>query len=673
MRIFQIEANKNFSVIVASNRIFVVAVLDATARSSTGVLRGSIFNMGNFDQCLSSRAPFETKYCLATIRANIPRPIEPRINEKSLYFDPNENVLQRLYKYEDKTQQSRNVINMGWCVPSSCPTADLENSLNLHFESESTLLDEYNVTYKANINEIFCQSESESIYFDNLDISFCVLCVIIVVLVVGGSSYDFSRVKKFESKHDKSTFTEKMLLAFSVKKNFVDLTKIDERNNALKILYGIKTFSILLIIMDHRFGTTVSSAIFNFDFVERQYRSPFACFIFHGDLFVDTFFMFSGLLVTYGLLGQFEKRNINPGFIIILRYIRLTPVYAFVIFYYATLFNHTGNGPLWKLIVGGDYQACRKNWWTNLLYINNYVNADNMCMTHSWYLPCDFHYFIIAIIICLLIKKQKKVGLFALLMVVLISLIIPFLITVIYQRPSMLFFYPDFLTNPKQHIDFLLTYSKSHTRATPYFVGMFSGYIYHKLKGSNYHIPMKKSLMILTGSIILLLATILTAAFFYDPYHPYNAIESGFYASLHRAAWAIGSIGLLYVASFGHAIPLKNILTWSPWIPLSKLIYSAYLIHMQFQLRIAAKVSAPVKIGYFDCISSALSDMVLAFISALVLYLAIEAPLRNIFKELLYPSRPPTAGKETIEGEPVIEDDVVKRMVHNSKEITSRL
>lgn len=112
------------------------------------------------------------------------------------------------------------------------------------------------------------------------------------------------------------------------------------------------------------------------------------------------------------------------------------------------------------------------------------------CMTHSWYLPCDFHFFIIAIGICLLIHQKRKLGLYTLFMVVIASLIIPFLITLLYQRPAMLFFYPDFLTSPKNHPDFLMTYSKSHTRATPYFVGMFSGYIYHRLKGSNYHIPM---------------------------------------------------------------------------------------------------------------------------------------------------------------------------------------
>lgn len=110
------------------------------------------------------------------------------------------------------------------------------------------------------------------------------------------------------------------------------------------------------------------------------------------------------------------------------------------------------------------------------------------CMAHSWYLPCDFHYFIIAIFVCLLIKKDKKLGLGTLLLVVIISMVIPFAITVVYQRPALLHFYPDFLTGPKSHYDFLLTYTKSHTRATPYFIGMFAGYIYYKLQGKNTHV-----------------------------------------------------------------------------------------------------------------------------------------------------------------------------------------
>lgn len=110
------------------------------------------------------------------------------------------------------------------------------------------------------------------------------------------------------------------------------------------------------------------------------------------------------------------------------------------------------------------------------------------CMTHSWYLPCDFHYFIIGLFLCILIKKERKAGLGALLAITLVSMAIPFVLTVVYQRPALLHFYPEFLTGPKVHPDFLLTYCKSHTRATPYFIGMFAGYLYYKLQGKEIHI-----------------------------------------------------------------------------------------------------------------------------------------------------------------------------------------
>lgn len=63
---------------------------------------------------------------------------------------------------------------------------------------------------------------------------------------------------------------------------------------------------------------------------------------------------------------------------------RLTPVYAFVVFYYATVMNYTGSGPMWKIIVTSQNQACRENWYLNLLYLNNYVGEQNMVTTFSF-------------------------------------------------------------------------------------------------------------------------------------------------------------------------------------------------------------------------------------------------------------------------------------------------
>ena len=88
----------------------------------------------------------------------------------------------------------------------------------------------------------------------------------------------------------------------------------------------------------------------------------------------------------------------------------------------------------------------------------------------------------------MLLNKDKKLGFAALLLLTVISAAIPFAITIIYQRPALLHFYPEFLTGPKVHPDFQLTYIKSHTRATSYCIGIFMGYVYYKLQGQDVHV-----------------------------------------------------------------------------------------------------------------------------------------------------------------------------------------
>ena len=57
---------------------------------------------------------------------------------------------------------------------------------------------------------------------------------------------------------------------------------------------------------------------------------------------------------------------------------RLTPAYAIVVGFYATLFAKLGSGPKWDLWIKLSKADCRNNWWTNFLYINNYVNVSKI-------------------------------------------------------------------------------------------------------------------------------------------------------------------------------------------------------------------------------------------------------------------------------------------------------
>lgn len=95
---------------------------------------------------------------------------------------------------------------------------------------------------------------------------------------------------------------------------------------------------------------------------------------------VQTFFTISGFLLTLQFIDATSnfKKPFNANYFwyaVFYRYIRLTPVYLFMILFDATWLIRMNNGPAWKRIAESERYFCRNNWWTNLLYINNYVNV----------------------------------------------------------------------------------------------------------------------------------------------------------------------------------------------------------------------------------------------------------------------------------------------------------
>lgn len=227
-------------------------------------------------------------------------------------------------------------------------------------------------------------------------------------------------------------------------------------------------------------------------------------------------------------------------------------------------------------------------------------------MIHSWYLPCDFHYFIIAIFVVRVLHNNKKLGQILLGLLYFISVLVPFVITIVYRRPGVLHFYPAvFLVDPKSNLDFHLTYIKTHTRASTYILGMFGGYAFYKLKDKDFKMSAVQSHLLTLLSLVCLFFGMASGAVFYNPYHEYNVIEAAFYTSLHRSVWACGTIGIIFVASYGHATWIYKTLAWSPCIVLGNLVYGVYLVHMLFQLRAVGMASSPRTFSYFTTVGKA--------------------------------------------------------------------
>lgn len=129
----------------------------------------------------------------------------------------------------------------------------------------------------------------------------------------------------------------------------------------------------------------------------------------NGVNIVQSFFVIGGFLTALLLMVHMDQ-NKSPSWIVflkavILRYLRLAPLLLFAILMHATWLYRVGSGPLWDKVNFTERQFCRQNWWTNLLFIDNYVNVEKKCLIHGWYLAADFWLSVLATLFLIIIHK----------------------------------------------------------------------------------------------------------------------------------------------------------------------------------------------------------------------------------------------------------------------------
>ena len=59
-------------------------------------------------------------------------------------------------------------------------------------------------------------------------------------------------------------------------------------------------------------------------------------------------------------------------------------------------------------------------------------------MFQSWYLPCDLHLFFIGTALTLLLARHRRTGLGFMLFFFLVSMLVPFFITLLGRKPALL-------------------------------------------------------------------------------------------------------------------------------------------------------------------------------------------------------------------------------------------
>ena len=249
-------------------------------------------------------------------------------------------------------------------------------------------------------------------------------------LLVNTSQQEVTVSKQVCSQTKLPQFLSKMILCFSPYTNAIKLFAIPSVKSDipnLNCLNAIRVFSICWVILGHAFLFLMTIYDNVWTFFEKPKDFAFQ-FIMEGIFAVDTFFFLSGFLAYWSLSRQFHllgqknsdedddcengnrKRNRfwfwqTLPFVYFHRFIRIVPPYAAVIVIDLCLWRYLGTGPFY---FQGTDDLCQRNWWTNLLFINNLIPMVEQCVGWGWYLAVDMQLFVFAPFLVVLFTWKPK-------------------------------------------------------------------------------------------------------------------------------------------------------------------------------------------------------------------------------------------------------------------------
>ncbi|XP_058123500.1 nose resistant to fluoxetine protein 6-like [Anopheles ziemanni] len=431
--------------------------------------------------------------------------------------------------------------------------------------------------------------------------------------------------------------------AFSIRKNWNRLMGEQRSSLHLDLLYidGLRVVVNHLVIVLHTFLVAGVVPTKNYQDLEdllgyRGLQAYVSCNAF----LVQIFFTIGGYLLTVNFLRDASRAPINAKYIVnklLNRLVRLMPVYGYFLLFSVSLnrrFDVNENG--FRLFTA-ENAICRQNWWSNLLFVNNFSWPRELCLMHTWYLAADLQLFLMALAVLLVIYRWPRVAGFLFVSGVILSFWVPAYITHQQKLHPVL---PSKLSEAK----FLVMYEPwlrhlylpSYANTGCYLFGIIAGYLYHQTTTNNLQLG-KSPVYRLADKMVtpVLLMVIVSSCLWYNFDVPKPSVWVSMYSALFR-----NIIGIFVALCFLRCINtpkglLRSILSSKPFVTLGKLTYSVYILHdvvMRFVLlqeRIGTMLSVSKFLGYIYFVNGA------SFVGGLIVFMAIEQPMIQLLKPVV--------------------------------------
>ncbi|XP_058814371.1 nose resistant to fluoxetine protein 6-like [Topomyia yanbarensis] len=536
--VFDLE---QFGNALQSDALWALNVYDSWGKIPAGLLQGNYFMPGNFEQCRKQTRPnaarwFNSQHC--TVRFGfhtLAFPLSP--------------------------------VWLGICLPDSCEPGFIKLMAD-YFALENGL-DPINDYLQAD----FCYRNEPSQNLGGVAISAIVILSIIAAGVVASTA---AEVFGLLFKRPVPQYLKDISLYNNLATLFKTEPKAEQKTDTLDCVNGIRSILMLQIIAHHVHDALRNLPVSNNLSREEYFETAPGILSYRvSALSADIFLVLSAMLLTYGVMRELTNNAGKIGIVRIWihRIVRVLPAYGFLIYFVVAFAEHFGEGPLYRHVVQPTVDACADNWWSAILFIQNYVNPDRLCLPHTWYLSVDMQLYIVSPIFIYLLWRYGKQITPGLAMLVLIPVVCVFAT----------FTYNDFWLNPPMADDREMhrlrsTYYATHARMSVWFFGIGFGYFLFQTREKQ----VKWSVTVLT--VVSIFATALSGFIMYTAHEIYkpralDPLGDAFYESLHRVAWVGCHMWLIFMCVNGYGSVLDSFLSWAVWQPVARLSYCMYLIH----------------------------------------------------------------------------------------------
>ncbi|CAD5231360.1 unnamed protein product [Bursaphelenchus xylophilus] len=376
--------------------------------------------------------------------------------------------------------------------------------------------------------------------------------------------------------------------SFSIFQNVSELLAV-KKNKAGQInqLHGIRFLSMCWIIMGHSMSTSMLLSANLKDALEyiKKWTVMIPALSYYA---VDTFFFQSGFLLAFLWFKGYDR---NPKaatsvsswvMFYVHRFFRLSPAYYIVIAFYTFVYSQSDllvKSPLFLGTPATTLSSCPTQWHYNLLYVNNLVGVKNACYLISWYLATDMQLYIAAPVLILPYILSKPIGFFVSLLLLIGGTVFNFITVYLHRLPPYNFDYgwqdPESDWSRVAYETWM--YNPPWMRAQPYIIGFILGYFMHdKLR-----IRLNKFSVFL-GWFLIPVCVFAVSYPIRDwvAQQPMALLPRALYSALARYAWSYMIGWIVFSCYYGYGGPVNRFLNWPGWVPLGKLSYCAYLVHL---------------------------------------------------------------------------------------------